>query len=59
MLIRDSKLKGATSYPQVIELARHATGDDAQGYRAGFVQLVRKAEVIAQLSGKTGPRLAR
>ena len=59
MLLRDSKLKGASSYTQVLELARDAMGKDENGYRAGFVQLVRKAEVIAQISGKIGSKLAR
>jgi len=59
MLLRDSKLKGSANYAGVVDLARKATGEDANGYRAGFVQLVRKAEVIAQLQGKTGPQLAR
>ena len=59
MLLRNSQLKGSATYADVVEMARGATGTDANGYRAGFVQLVRKAEVIAQVAGQTGTKLAR
>ncbi len=47
MLLRDSEFKGEASYDQVLETAGHATGKDETGYRAEFVQLVKKAALLA------------
>jgi Ca-activated chloride channel homolog len=49
MLLRKSRLKGQASYQQVLDLANGAKGDDTDGYRAEFIELVKKA---AELSGK-------
>lgn len=43
MLLRDSKLKGNSSYAKVIKLAKAASGQDKGGYRAEFIELVKKA----------------
>jgi len=43
MLLRDSKFKGATSAEQVLAWAEAARGADAEGYRAEFITLVKKA----------------
>jgi Ca-activated chloride channel homolog len=42
MLLRDSKYKGTASYERVIEWSTAAKGTDAKGYRAEFIDLVRK-----------------
>ena len=47
MLLRDSPHKGATSFESVLELARQGLGEDRRGYRAEFVQLVRKARGLS------------
>ena len=44
MLLRDSEYKGQASWSQVRELAAAARGSDANGYRAEFLDLVRRAE---------------
>jgi len=43
-LLRGSQFTGKLSYGDVIEDAQAAVGDDTSGYRAEFVQLVRKAQ---------------
>lgn len=43
MLLRDSKHKGRSSFSEVLRLARRSAGPDRGGYRAEFVDLVRKA----------------
>ena len=47
MLLRESEHKGAATYGQVLELARGARGQDREGYRSEFVQLVSMAETLA------------
>jgi Ca-activated chloride channel family protein len=44
MLLRDSPHRGSLTYRAVRELAAPALGDDPDGYRAGFLELVRAAE---------------
>ena len=45
-VLRGSKYTEAVKLKDVIEMARGAEGKDAEGYRGGFVQLVRKAEAM-------------
>ncbi len=47
MLLRDSEFKSQASYENVLKLATEAKGDDAEGYRSEFVQLVKKASLLA------------
>ncbi|MCG8606794.1 DUF3520 domain-containing protein, partial [bacterium] len=47
MLLRDSEFKDASTYSNVLELAKSARGDDEDGYRAEFGRLVMKAELLA------------
>jgi Ca-activated chloride channel homolog len=47
MLLKDSPYKGQSSYPLVLELAGSATKHDPSGYRAEFVELVKKAKGLA------------
>ena len=43
-LLRGGKYTGSLSFEDVVRQARGALGEDPYGYRAEFVQLVRKAE---------------
>jgi Ca-activated chloride channel family protein len=47
MLLRGSEHRGAASYADTIALAESALGRDAQGYRAEFVALVRRAQALS------------
>lgn len=47
MLLRDSEFKQNSSYNSVLGLAGSATGADEEGYRKEFIQLVQKAEALA------------
>jgi Ca-activated chloride channel family protein len=44
MILRDSEFKGSASLGAVLEWAQEGKGIDTNLYRAGFVQLVRKAQ---------------
>lgn len=46
LLLRDSKFKANANYKQLIENANEAKGDDAEGYRAEFIRLVKIAEML-------------
>jgi Ca-activated chloride channel family protein len=48
LLLRDSQYKGNLTYGAVMEVAQSAVGEDKQGYRAEFVELVRKAKQLRQ-----------
>lgn len=48
MLLRGSSHKGDWSYASVLETAKGAVGDDADGYRREFVGLVEQAQKIAR-----------
>src|SRR6478735_498542 len=43
MILRDSEYKGNGSLQQVLEWAQQGKGADTNGYRADFIELVRKA----------------
>ncbi len=47
LLLRDSPYKGNLTYAGVLELASAARGSDKEGYRAEFIDLVKKAQAIA------------
>ncbi len=46
MLLRDSKYSGQADFSTVLELARSGRGDDPNGYRSEFIQLVQLAETL-------------
>jgi Ca-activated chloride channel family protein len=46
MLLRDSQFKGNGTMGAVLEWAQEGKGADANGYRAGFIELVRKAQSL-------------
>lgn len=47
MILRDSPLRGAFGYADVLALAEPNIGDDPGGYRREFVNLVRNAQALA------------
>ena len=47
MLLHNSTFVGNTTYGKVMELARTARGEDSHGYRAEFIKLVEKADLLA------------
>ncbi|CAN5581709.1 VWA domain-containing protein [soil metagenome] len=47
MLLRNSEFKQHASYTSVLQLAKTAVGNDAEGYRKEFIQLVKSAADIA------------
>lgn len=46
LLLRESRFKGDITYEQVGKIARESLGQDPDGDRAEFVQLVRKASLL-------------
>ncbi len=46
MLLRDSEFIGDYAWKDLIELAKSAKGTDDEGYRAEFIRLAEKAELI-------------
>jgi Ca-activated chloride channel family protein len=44
MLLRDSEHRGTATFDQVLALARGARGEDREGYRAEFINLVETAK---------------
>jgi Ca-activated chloride channel family protein len=46
MILRDSEYRGNGTFAAVLEWAQEGKGSDANGYRAGFIELVRKAEAL-------------
>ena len=46
MILRDSEYKGSGTLQQVLKWALDAKGADANGYRADFIELVRKTQAL-------------
>lgn len=46
MVLTDSSNRGATSLDAVLELAGEGLGPDRDGYRADFLELVRRTKVL-------------
>ena len=46
MILRDSEHKGNGTLGAVLEWAQESKGSDANGYRAGFFELLRKAQSL-------------
>ena len=46
MILRDSEHKGQSDIPMVLELAEDGQGRDRHGYRAEFIELVRKTRSL-------------
>lgn len=52
MILRGSEHKGTSSYAMVKSLANGARGDDENGYRSEFIQLVEKASLLDNRAAK-------
>ncbi len=48
LLLRNSEFRSASSFENVIQMARKARGKDEEGYRAEFVRLVESAQSFAE-----------
>ncbi len=46
LILRDSEYRGNGTLAAVLEWAEEGKGSDANGYRAGFIELVRKAQAL-------------
>jgi Ca-activated chloride channel family protein len=46
MILRDSEYKGNGTLDAVIQWASEGKGSDSKGYRAGFIELLRKAQAL-------------
>jgi Ca-activated chloride channel homolog len=46
LLLRDSQYKGTASYSATEKLAKSAKGEDEEGYRSEFIQMVKKAAIL-------------
>jgi Ca-activated chloride channel family protein len=51
MLLRDSQYKGKGTLGAVIEWAQEGKGRDMAGYRAGFIEMARKAQTLKPREG--------
>jgi Ca-activated chloride channel family protein len=51
MILRDSPHKGKATIAAVIEWAQEGKGADSAGYRAGFIELARKAQTLKPREG--------
>ncbi|WP_299402484.1 von Willebrand factor type A domain-containing protein [Acaryochloris sp. IP29b_bin.148] len=49
MVLRDSNYKGEATLNQVLDLAEQAKGEDLQGYRTAFMQLVERSQTLQQV----------
>ncbi|PJJ52825.1 vWA domain-containing protein [Hymenobacter chitinivorans] len=56
MLLRQSDYRGTATYDSTAKLAQQARGQDADGYRAEFVRLVKLAEGLSLVTGTVGVR---
>ena len=52
MLLRNSKHKGSSTYEQVISNAEKAKGTDKDGYRAEFIQMVKRAKGLSDVASR-------
>lgn len=48
MMLRESELKGNTSYSSILELANQAKGEDNRGYRQAFIDMVESSQKLSQ-----------
>jgi Ca-activated chloride channel family protein len=48
LLLRESKFKGNANYEQVLDISRRSKGEDREGYRKEFIDLVKKTRELAK-----------
>ncbi len=53
MLLRDSEYKSSCSYKTMIDLANASKAADNNGYRSEFIQLIKKAALLARNTHET------
>jgi Ca-activated chloride channel family protein len=46
LLLRGSEYRGNANYNQIIRRAKESKGDDVEGYRAEFIRMVEKAQLL-------------
>ena len=46
LLLRNSAYKGDAKYDTAVALAKGAKGEDEEGYRAEFIQMVKQAAIL-------------
>jgi Ca-activated chloride channel family protein len=52
LLLRDSPFKGDLTWDKVLALAEEGQGPDREGYRAEFLDLVRRARDLSKAAGR-------
>lgn len=52
LLLRNSAFRQEASWKNVLELAKSATGSDAEGYRNEFIRLIKDASSIAKIGNE-------
>ena len=55
LIMSDSKFKGDASFDRILDRARHAKGEDLEGYRAEFIRLVETAQLLTPPAPQTPP----
>lgn len=55
MLLRHSEFRSASSFDNVIALARKAKGTDEEGYRSEFIKLAESAQMLAKAKPEPKP----
>jgi Ca-activated chloride channel homolog len=48
LLLRNSDFKGKATFAHVIETAKKTLTNDSEGWRAEFIQLVKKAQLMSE-----------
>ncbi|MGB7415307.1 MAG: von Willebrand factor type A domain-containing protein [Thermosynechococcaceae cyanobacterium] len=52
MMLRESELKGDTSYTSILNLAKQAKGEDTRGYRQAFIDMVESSQKLSQTAAQ-------
>jgi Ca-activated chloride channel family protein len=50
MILKNSEHKGDWTFKSVLDVAEHSKGDDKEGYRAEFINLVKKAKALERVN---------
>jgi Ca-activated chloride channel family protein len=59
MLLRNSSFKQQASFDQAYDLAKRSLGEDKEGYRKEFLQLLQQVGKLAKLKTKEEPSLSK
>ncbi len=59
MLLRNSSFKQQANFNQAYELAKRSLGEDQEGYRKEFLQLLQQAGKLAKVKTKEEPSLSK